>query len=235
MSDGYPGSAGANVSYSEYNQLQFMMRSFMSTVRTAALVQVQACTNNDNLAAVGTVDVLPLVDMMDGQGNGTSKLGTLYELPYFRMQGGLNAVIMDPRVGDIGIAIFCDRDITTVKSTKKQALPNTPRRFSLSDGLYIGGFLNAQPNQYVQFTRDGNGNPTGMNITDINTNTIVMDTNGITINGVKFDRNQNVSNVKDLTTTGNASLGGGSKKIVLDGDPVVSGAVVASSTKAKAT
>lgn len=39
----------------------------------------------------------------------------------------------------------------------------------------------------------------------------------------------------DLTVTGETSFGGGAKKVVLDGDPVVGGVVVASSTTIKAT
>lgn len=249
--EGFPGSAGANAAYSEYNTIQFLIRQFMNTVRTAGLVKVVACTNTDNVAAVGFVDVVPLVNLMDGQNNGAPH-ATFYNLPYFRLQGGPNAIIMDPQVGDIGLAAFCDRDITTVKKTKKAANPNTPRRFNMSDGIYFGGVLNAVPTQYVRFTQDGNGNATGItvvdvynntvttdtngiSITDKNSNTFVMDTNGITINGVLFDRSKNVSAVKDLTTTGNASLGGGSKKIVLDGDTVSGGVVIASSTKARAT
>lgn len=54
---------------------------------------------------------------------------------------------------------------------------------------------------------------------------LVLDNSGVTING-------------DLTVTGNTSFGGGAKKVVLDGDPVIGGGggtVRASSTTIKAT
>jgi len=242
-SAGFVGAAGANSSYSELNHLNFMMRAFMNNVRTAIPVKVIACTNLDTVTAVGTVDVLPLVNLMDGQNNG-SPHATFYNIPYFRLQGGPNAIINDPMPDDIGWLIASDRDITTVKNTKAAANPDTPRRFNLSDGVYIGGFLNVLPTQYIQFTQDGNGtvtgitvkdvnnntivtSNTGISITDKNSNTLVMDTNGITINGVKFDRNQNVTGIKQLTTTDTTSLGGGSLAVKLsDGS---------NATKVKAT
>jgi hypothetical protein len=40
-------------------------------------------------------------------------------VPYFRVQGGADAIIIDPKVGDLGIAVFCSRDITGVKRSKE--------------------------------------------------------------------------------------------------------------------
>ncbi|MDX7990851.1 hypothetical protein [Xenorhabdus littoralis] len=47
------------------------------------------------VAPVGHVDVLPLVLQVDGAGN-TYTNSTIYNVPYFRYQGGANAVILDP-------------------------------------------------------------------------------------------------------------------------------------------
>ncbi|HUW47048.1 MAG TPA: phage tail protein, partial [Dehalococcoidia bacterium] len=54
-------------------------------------------------------------------------------------------------VGDVGVTVFADRDITAVKNTAKQANPNSNRRFDVADGLYLGGMLNGIPSQYIQF------------------------------------------------------------------------------------
>jgi hypothetical protein len=94
------------------------------------------------------------VNQVDGAGNATPH-DVLHHLPYFRLQGGSDAVILDPKVGDIGLAGFASRDISSVKSTKAQANPGSARSFDMADGVYIGGMLNGVPEQYVQFTQGG--------------------------------------------------------------------------------
>nr|WP_250135685.1 hypothetical protein [Escherichia coli] len=43
----------------------------------------------------------------------------IYNIPVWRLQGGGNAVIMPPHVGDIGFLAICDRDISAVKATRQ--------------------------------------------------------------------------------------------------------------------
>ena len=64
-------------------------------------------------------------------------------------------MILDPKVGDIGIAIFASRDITVAKSTKAASPPGSDRKFDISDAFYLGGILNGTPNQYVRFSSSG--------------------------------------------------------------------------------
>jgi len=205
---GYAGQQSLTSSTSPFNSQAFLIDQILGLVRTATLVQVQSCTNDGGLSPVGLVDVLPLVNLSDGQGN-SSKHGTLHSLTYCRLQGGSNAVIIDPKVGDIGVAVFSDRDLSSVKAAKAQANPGSWRRFDMADGMYLFGCLNAAPTQYIQFT------DTGINITDVNANTIVMNADGITINGVVFDRSQNVSAIAKLTSTDKTSLGGGAQAVKL--------------------
>jgi len=147
---GYPSGIDPTTAATEYNALNFMIRQLLSQVNTATLVQVKAVTNSGGVVAAGTVDVLPLVNQKDASGNAIPH-GTVYGLPYCRMQGGANAIILDPQVGDIGIAVFANRDISAVKATKKQNNAGSARQFSMADGMYIGGVLNAIPTNYVQF------------------------------------------------------------------------------------
>jgi len=151
---GYLGQARPNSGSAETNAQQFLVQQLLGKLATTALVKIVAVSNSGGVSPVGTVDVLPLVNQVDGFGNGTAH-GTIFGLPYFRLQGGANAVILDPQVGDIGIACFCSRDISTVKVTKTQANPASRRTFDWADGLYIGGVLNGTPTQYVQFSGDG--------------------------------------------------------------------------------
>lgn len=148
---GYLGQQNPNTMGSKFNADVFLIQSILARISTATLVQVKAVTNDGNVAPVGFVDVLPLVNQVDGLNNATQH-GVVYGIPYFRLQGGQNAIILDPQVDDIGIVIFADRDISSVKANKAQSNPGSRRRFDMADGLYIGGVLNGQPTQYVRFS-----------------------------------------------------------------------------------
>lgn len=148
------GQATPTNSANPFAAMSFVIRQHLSGVRTAVLVIVEAVSNDGGVEPVGTVDVRPLVKKVDGIGN-TVGCGTVFSLPYLRLQGGVNAVILDPQVGDIGLAVVADRDGSAVVATKAEAPPGSSRRFSLSDGLYLGGFLNGTPQQYLRFSSDG--------------------------------------------------------------------------------
>lgn len=137
-----------------YGATFFMMAQVLAKVRTATIVKVLAVTNSGGLEPVGMVDIHPLVQQIDGLGK-TVDLPPVYGVPYMRLQGGTDAVILDPKVGDLGIALFSDRDLSVVVSTKAKGAPGSARKHHLSDALYIGGLLNGVPEQFVQFSADG--------------------------------------------------------------------------------
>jgi hypothetical protein len=139
---------------SDYALTAFIVNQLMSGMATATIVKVVKCTNEGGVAASGFVDVQPLVNMMTGDRTAVPH-GVLYSLPYSRLQGGANAVILDPQPGDLGIAVFASRDISAVKKTKGQANPGSSRQYNLADGMYVGGLLNGSPTQYVQFSAEG--------------------------------------------------------------------------------
>jgi hypothetical protein len=153
------GQLKASDTWGQYNNYAFVVRQLMAKMQTATLVKIVSCTNSGGLSPFGFVDVQPLVNQIDGSSppNSTPHT-TIYGLPYQRMQGGSNAIIMDPEPGDIGLAVFASRDISVVKNTQGQAKPGSLRAFDFADGMYVGGMLNAAPLQYVQFA------PTGITI-----------------------------------------------------------------------
>jgi hypothetical protein len=154
---GLRGSKDVDTGSSEFDALSFVVNQILARRNVATLVQIKAVTNAGGVSPVGFVDVLPLVNQLDGDHNAVEH-GVVHGLPYFRMQGGTDAIIMDPKVGDVGMAVFADRDISSVKATKARANPGSLRRSDKADGMYVGGFLNGVPAQYVQFT------PTGINV-----------------------------------------------------------------------
>src|SRR3954470_11838233 len=94
---GYQGAQNPSSATSEYNTHAFVIRQILSQISTATLVQIKAVTNAGGIAPVGFVDVLPLVNQIDG-GNGAMPHGVVHNVPYFRLQGGANAIILDPQV-----------------------------------------------------------------------------------------------------------------------------------------
>jgi hypothetical protein len=176
-----------------HNNLAFIVQQALSKVQTATVVKVIACSNAGGVSPVGTVDVQILVNQISGQKVATPHV-TMYGLPYLRIQGGANAVIIDPQPGDIGIAVFASRDITTVKSTKAQASPNTFRMHDFADGMYLGGLLNGTPTQYVQFGSGG--------VAIVSPGTITLQAPNIVLNGAVAQSGGNVTMAEDLTVSG---------------------------------
>ena len=155
-------------------------------MQTATVVKVIACSNDGGVSPVGTVDVQILVNQISGQKVATPHV-TMYGLPYLRIQGGVNAVIIDPQPGDIGIAVFVSRDLTNVKSTKAQA-------HDFADGMYLGGLLNGVPTQYVQFGSGG--------VTIVSPDTITLQAPNIVLQGAVAQSGGNVTMAEDLTVGG---------------------------------
>jgi hypothetical protein len=142
-----------------FNQQTFAMAQMLARVQTVTLATVIAV--RPGAGGEGRVDVQPIVSQVDGEGN-VEPHAKAYDLPYFRYQGGVNAVVMDPEVGDIGIVAFASRDISKAKATREVAAPGSGRRFSMADGLYLGGLLNGEPQQIIAF------GPAGISITTPN-------------------------------------------------------------------
>lgn len=150
MTDTVFGQATPQTEGSDFATMWFLIQQRLLKIRTVTLVQVKACTNGGELAASGTVDVQPLVNQMSG-GRLSTPHDTVYKMLYQRDQGGGGAIILDPVANDIGVAVFCDRDISGVKSARGPANPGSFRTFNFADGIYLGGVLNGIPAQYLQF------------------------------------------------------------------------------------
>lgn len=203
------GSVGAGQQYpsdsnSDFDVTCFIVRQMMSQLETMKLVKVTAVTGGGGaIAKAGTVSVQLLVNQLDGAGNSTPH-GIVHGIPWWRLQGGTGAVICDPVVGDIGYVLCADRDISNVKTAVEagksaQTNPGSFRKYSVSDGIYVGGCLNDIPAQYLAFTADG------MLWTDKSGNVLKSTSAGfeMTPAGGIFKINGNA------IVTGNLQLGGG--------------------------
>lgn len=134
--------------------MEFVITQLLNKRNYTTLVQVMAVRSAGEVSPVGFVDVQIMINQIDAQGQSMPH-GIVNNVPYMRLQGGTNAIIIDPQVGDIGMCTFADRDISSVKANRAIANPGSFRRSDIADGIYTGGFLNAAPVQYVRFTDEG--------------------------------------------------------------------------------
>lgn len=193
---------------SEFGAISFIVRQMMSSMDTMKLVKVVAVNGGGGaVAKVGTVDVQPLVSMVDGADNATVH-GTVHGLPWMRMQGGNGAIIADPKVGDIGFVVVADRDSSNV-SGGNTVTPGSSRKHHISDGVYVGGIYNDAPEQYIQFTE------TGMKFADKNGNKIEFTEDGAKVT----DKSGNV--IEGKSTGVEITPAGAGVKV--NGDVIVTG------------
>lgn len=104
---------------SEINAQDFMLRQFLGRHAFITLGQVVAVDGE-------FIDARPMVMGVAADGSPVEH-EVIYNLPVWRLQGGSNAVIMPPHVGDIGFLGICDRDISAVKATRQAAMPGSKR------------------------------------------------------------------------------------------------------------
>lgn len=190
------GQADPADTTSGFNRTSFYIRQALARVSTAKLVKVLAVDTDAK-----TVDLQPMVNQLDGIGNSTPQ-PQVFAIPYLYFQCGNGAIIADPVVGDKGLAVFCDRDNSSVLATKDVANPGSYRKLDVADGVYVCALpgLNDAPEQSVTFT------PSGMELQDKNSNVLSFGSSGISINGLIINQSGQVAGA--LPVTGALELGG---------------------------
>ena len=153
MAEKIAGNFNISDDSSGFAELVYQVNAILMRVNTCVPVQVTA-VRAGGLGPVGFVDIQVMVTQLTGDNTVVSN-PSISNVPYFRLQGGRNAVIIDPEVGDIGIGCFCQRDISSVKKIRGIAPPGSYRTFSFSDAVYIGGMLNGTPIQFIKFDNSG--------------------------------------------------------------------------------
>nr|WP_279613303.1 oxidoreductase [Paraburkholderia tuberum] len=96
----------------------------------------------------------PCVSQLDGTGT-VVEHGIVHTVPYLRIQGGSNAVILDPQPGDIGLVVVCDRDTSSARANRDVSAPGSLRKFDMSDSVYVATVLSGPPSQYVLIGPNG--------------------------------------------------------------------------------
>ena len=198
----------------EYDKVISQFNSLITNVNTAIPCKVVAIEKQEQRGVniVGFVDIQLMIEQTNGQKKG-NETAIVCNVPYIRIQGGTNAVIIDPEINDLGVAIFASRDITNFKEARRQTPPATWRKFSISDAIYIGGIRNQKPVQYIHFRNDGIEiySPKRVHIT---TPTVLIDSDNTTINTsakTTINANGGCEINAETTNNGNVQINGNTK------------------------
>ena len=215
-SQGYAGFQTLGDTGSPFSAHSFLITQLVNKLATISIVMVKGVTNAGGVQPVGLLDVQPMVAQVDGIGNPVPH-EVINNLPYFRLQGGSNAIIIDPVVGDIGLALFCSRDISVVKRTKKPGNPGSARKYDWADGCYLGGFLNGVPSQYIQYIGNHINVVSPGNVTITAPTVIVNASTQATVTSPIIQMNASTEidlNAPVVKITGNITTGGGNVTMV---------------------
>lgn len=209
----------------EYDKVISQFNSLITNVNTAMPCKVVAIEKQEQRGVniVGFVDIQLMIEQTNGQKKG-NETAIICNVPYIRIQGGTNAVIIDPEINDLGVAIFASRDITNFKEARRQTPPATWRKFSISDAIYIGGIRNQKPVQYIHFRNDGIEiySPKRVHIT---TPTVLIDSDNTTINTsakTTINANGGCEINAETTNNGNVLINGNTK---ISGNLLVGGII----------
>lgn len=136
-------------------QDMYIINNLIANIHTMMPVKILSVTvPSDDLAPIGRCEVLPLVQQIDGSNN-VYPMGKIINVPYLRVQGGKNAIVIDPQVGDVGLCGFCERDISIVKRTGDVSAPDTRRKYDINSAVYMFSMMSGVPEQYIHFKSSG--------------------------------------------------------------------------------
>jgi hypothetical protein len=169
------GSAWLGTGSTEFDAVNFVAKQVIAGKSFVAMVQVVS-VQPGGAGIAGTVSVQPMVNQVDGLGNQMPH-GTIFNIPYFRLQGGVAAIIIEPAIGDIGVCVFCDRDISNVKVNRAVSAPGSRRQNDWSDGCYFGGFLGRPTTTWIDLSAGNVQITTPGNVT-FNAANAVLDASG---------------------------------------------------------
>ena len=192
-------------------EMEFILERLIGRAYTMTLVKV-GDVQPGGTGPVGFLSATDLIQQMNGNNEGIPNV-PMENLPYFRLQGGGNAIIIEPKTGDIGLAVFARRDITVVKQNKTEGPPPSLRSHDVSDGLYIGGLLNGAPSQWIQFL------DSGINIKA--NGTITIDAPRLKVNGEVEDAVGTMQLMRDQYNAhiGHAPSGGSTPSVPMEEAP----------------
>ena len=229
MSEELIQNIGEFTGSSEYNVLDFVIRSIIcGLVNTAIPVRVDKVDRPADGAGAGYLSATPLIKMRSAKGDALDMV-SIPKLRWFRLQHGTAAIIVDPKPGDIGLAVFAQQDVSALNGGNEPIQPGSFRCYSISDGFYFGGFWGKKPTTFIRIEDDGKVTVTAPQSVVVNTINATVNASGstkidspsVTITGdTTIEKTLTVLGL--ITGTGGMTVSGGSGASVT-GNMMVSG------------
>ena len=211
MSESKKGFLNENTNSNDFNKLSFIIRQTVLGLVDTCFVGIVKKVNDDN-----TVDVLPIVDGVDGNGNSIER-SVVYNLPYLRYQGGLCKVDIIPEVGDIGLVCLTKDDSSSAIEKKQNTVPPSDKKFNKSNGIYVMSVASTCEEAKHSLTIRTDG------ITISTTADISVSCDGNATVNVGGNSSITVSGNADSNITGNSNITvGGDLGVTVTGDANVS-------------
>lgn len=234
MSEELSQNSGEFTGSSEYNVLDFVIRSIVcGLVNTAIPVRVDKVERPAEGGGAGYLSATPLIKMRSAKGDALDVV-SIPKLRWFRLQHGTAAIIVDPKPGDIGLAVFAQQDVSALNGGSEPIQPGSFRCYSISDGFYFGGFWGQKPTTFIRIEDNGQITVTApqsvvVNSIDVTVNasgSTKIDSPSVTITGDTTI--EKTLTVKELITgTGGMTVSGGSGASVTGNMSVSGGDVTA--------
>lgn len=234
MSEELSQNSGEFTGSSEYNVLDFVIRSIVcGLVNTAIPVRVDKVERPAEGGGAGYLSATPLIKMRSAKGDALDVV-SIPKLRWFRLQHGTAAIIVDPKPGDIGLAVFAQQDVSALNGGSEPIQPGSFRCYSISDGFYFGGFWGQKPTTFIRIEDNGQVTVTApqsvvVNSIDVTVNasgSTKIDSPSVTITGDTTI--EKTLTVKELITgTGGMTVSGGSGASVTGNMSVSRGDVTA--------
>ena len=168
---------------SEFNAQVAMINTLINRrVNTCIPVRVDSVQKGGDGSGALYVSATPLVCQMDHDGKALPMV-SIPRLPYLRLQHGSAAIICDPEVGDVGLAVFAKQDCSTLNGGTEPVAPGSFRAFDMSDGFYLGGFWGKAPQTYIWLDSQSQSIKIKAKTLTVETDTLTMNVSGdMTVN-----------------------------------------------------
>lgn len=206
------GMASAYAGTTPYNSTEAQINKHIQDLNTTFIGKVTNCTSN-GVNGSKTVTAINLIQQINAEGNALKNI-EISNLPHYRLQAGIGAVILDPVPNDIGIFSCAKRDISNInKDTSSPQVPASFRQFNGSDAVMVGTIHTQTPEVYIHIQQDKTITvvcPKGYKSTteqthEINANEVVINAQSIILNAQTLTVNANLNFNGNVTINGSLS------------------------------
>ena len=204
------GMLSAYAGTSAYNSTETQINKHIQDLNTTFVGKVTNCTS-DGVNGSKSVTAINLIQQINAEGNALKNI-EISDLPHYRLQAGIGAVILDPVPNDIGVFSCAKRDISHIgKDTNTPEVPASFRQFSGSDAVMVGTIHTQTPKVYIHIQQDETITviaPNGYNCETNQTHSVKANSSTIDAQSVTITAQSVTINAPNITLNGNVTING---------------------------